>query len=42
VDALIAVNGYVVPPKEAQRNEVSGSVESGISGVFVVYWKVVN
>jgi len=42
VEALIAVDGYVVPPKEAQRDKVSGCVESGVSIVFVVYWEVVN
>ena len=24
VEALVAVDGYVVPPKEAQRNKVGG------------------
>ena len=42
MEALVAVNCYVAPPKEAQRNKVSGSGESGVSGVFVVNWEVVN
>ena len=42
MEALFAMDGYVVPPKEAQRDKVSGCVESGVSSVFVVYWKVVN